>query len=221
MENIMHPNAIEYEQEDIEFEVKYLSSGDLKIAASILYNAYFQDPLFKDIFKVDEEGYEMRLRSAIREELNVFWDAKQPMLGVYRASSLVAVTCLIGPNPDFGHGRYWHWRLRMLLTAGFLGTQNLLAKEKHVRENLPTQNCHMISFIGVHPQHQDQGIGHILLAGINEIIHQDPSSVGVAVYVTLEKCLSFFEDGGFKHVKELQTSGITGRIMYKSMKELG
>lgn len=77
----------------------------------------------------------------------------------------------------------------------------------------------MISFIGVHPQHQDQGIGHILLAGINEIIHQDPSSVGVAVYVTLEKCLSFFDDGGFKHIKQLQTSGITGRIMYKSMRE--
>lgn len=214
----MHTNAIEYDQEDIDFEVKYLSSGDLKIAASILYNAYFQDPLFKDIFKVAEEGYEMRLRSAIREELNVFWDAKQPMLGVYRASSLVAVTCLIAPNPDFGHGRYWHWRLRMLLTAGFLGTQSLLAKEKHVRENLPTPNCHMISFIGVHPQHQDQGIGHILLAGINEIIHQHSDSEGVAVYVTLDKCLSFFEDGGFKHVKKLQTAGINGRIMYKCMK---
>lgn len=74
----------------------------------------------------------------------------------------------------------------------------------------------MISFIGVHPQHQDQGIGHILLAGINEIVNQHPDSKGVAVYVTLEKCLSFFDDGGFKHVKTLQTSNISGRILYKS-----
>jgi ribosomal protein S18 acetylase RimI-like enzyme len=209
------PQIIEYDEHEIEYEVKYLSANDLKVAASILYNAYFQDPLFVDIFKADEEGYDLRLRSAIREELNVFWDAKQPMLGVYRNASLVAVTCLLAPNPEFGHGRYWHWRLRMLLTAGFLGTQHLLEKEKKVRSNLPTQNCHMISFIGVHPQHQDQGIGHILLAGINEIVNQHPDSKGVAVYVTLEKCLSFFDDGGFKHVKTLQTSNISGRILYK------
>ena len=108
-----HSAALDYSEKDVDFEIKHLSAVDLKVAASILYNAYFDDPLFCKIFKVDEEGYEMRLRSAIREELNTFWEAKQPMLGVYRDGSLVAVTCLLTPNPDFGHGRYCHWRLRM------------------------------------------------------------------------------------------------------------
>jgi hypothetical protein len=43
----------------------YLAAEDLKIAASILYVAYRDDPLFVDIFQYDKEGYESRLRSAI------------------------------------------------------------------------------------------------------------------------------------------------------------
>ena len=159
----------------------------------------------------------MRLRGAIREELNIFWDAKQPMLGVYRGASLVAVTCLITPSPDFGYGRYWHWRLRMLLTAGLLGTQQLLNKEKLVRDALPVTNCHMISFIGVHPQHQDQGLGHVLLAGINEVVLADATSEGVGVFVTLDKCLSFFTSGGFTFIKKLSTENIAGQIMYREI----
>ena len=212
-----HSAALDYSEKDVDFEIKHLSAVDLKVAASILYNAYFDDPLFCKIFKADEEGYEMRLRSAIREELNTFWEAKQPMLGVYRDGSLVAVTCLLTPNPDFGHGRYWHWRLRMLMTAGFLGTQQLLHKEKLVRAELPTEDCHMISFIGVHPQHQDRGLGHILLAGINEVVSSTEGSNGVGVFVTLNKCLSFFTSGGFTFIKKLSTENITGQIMYKSM----
>ena len=45
----------------------YLGVDDLKIAASILYNAYVDDPLFLEIFQAEKEGYESRLRSAIRE----------------------------------------------------------------------------------------------------------------------------------------------------------
>ena len=195
----MEPSAaLDYSEKDVDFEIKHLSAVDLKVAASILYNAYFDDPLFCKIFKVDEEGYEMRLRSAIREELNTFWEAKQPMLGVYRDGSLVAVTCLLTPNPDFGHGRYWHWRLRMLMTAGFLGTQQLLHKEKLVRSELPTEECHMISFIGVHPQHQDRGLGHILLAGINEVVSSTEGLKGVGVFVILISVCPFLHLVGLR-----------------------
>ena len=38
----------------------YLSVDDLKVAASILYNAYVDDPLFIDIFQAEKEGYESR-----------------------------------------------------------------------------------------------------------------------------------------------------------------
>jgi N-acetylglutamate synthase-like GNAT family acetyltransferase len=76
----------------------------------------------------------------------------------------------------------------------------------------------MISFIGVQPALQDQGIGHILLAAINEVIDADEQSNGVAVFATLDKCLSFFDDGGFKFIEKVATQHIHGQILYKSKK---
>ena len=106
----------------------FLSAEDLKVAASILYNAYFDDPLFVDIFESEKEGYQNRLRSAIREELHAFWIAKQPIVGLFDQDRLLSVACLISPDAAFGAGRYWHWRLKMLLTAGFFGTKQMIDK---------------------------------------------------------------------------------------------
>ncbi|MDG1121833.1 MAG: GNAT family N-acetyltransferase [Glaciecola sp.] len=211
----MQESTVEYTQEQLDFEVKYLSASDLKVAASILYNAYFDDPLFCHIFKREDEGYDVRLRGAIREELNTYWEAKQPLLGVYKDGSLVAATCLINPEPEFGDSRYWHWRLKMLLTAGFVGTQQFLEKEKMVREHLPAQKCHMIAFIGVQPNMQNQGIGHILLAAVNELVDAVEDSQGVGIFVTLNKCLPFFDDCSFELIEKLETVNIKGQILYK------
>ena len=147
----------------------YLAAEDLKIAASILYQAYHDDPLFMDIFQVNKEGYESRLRSAIREELNAFWQARQPMIGLFDNNRLLAVACLIGPDAEFGPSRFWHWRLKMLLTAGYFGTKQMVDKEQKVREHIPAQRYHMLSFIGVHPDYQHYGLGHVLMLSLIHI----------------------------------------------------
>ncbi len=193
----------------------FLSSDDLKVAASILYNAYFDDPLFIDIFQAEKEGYESRLRSAIREELNAFWVAKQPMIGLFDGKRLLAVACLTSPDVAFGAGRYWHWRLKMLLTAGLFGTRQMLEKEEKVRSKIPAQNFHMLSFIAVHPDHQHHGLGHILMGAIDSVLNDDEKSEGVGVYVTLPKCLSFFADGHYEFVEDLSVGHITGQIMFR------
>lgn len=193
----------------------YLTAEDLKIAGSILYQAYHDDPLFVDIFQAEKEGYESRLRSAIREELNAFWLARQPMIGLFEGERLLAVACLISPGAEFGAGRFWHWRLKMLLTAGFFGTKQMLEKEQRVRDKMPAENFHMLSFIGVHPDHQHHGLGHVLMSAVDSVMLEDPNSEGVGVFVTLPKCLSFFEDGDYKHVSALEVGHITGQVMFK------
>ncbi|MBF7072260.1 GNAT family N-acetyltransferase [Glaciecola sp. MH2013] len=205
----------EYHPTIEEISVHYLGADDLKVAASILYNAYYDDPLFNDIFDVEREGYEIRLRGAIREELNAFWDAKQPMIGLFDDGRLLAVACLISPDAAFGAGRYWHWRLKMLLTAGFLGTKQMIAKEERVRECIPAEDYHMLSFIGVHPDHQDIGLGHVLMGAIVSLLEEDNKTQGVGVFVTLPKCLSFFVDGKFELVQELEVGHITGKVMFR------
>jgi ribosomal protein S18 acetylase RimI-like enzyme len=193
----------------------YLTAEDLKIAASILYQAYHDDPLFIDIFELEREGYESRLRSAIREELNAFWQARQPMIGLFEDSRLLAVACLTEPSASLGPNRFWHWRLKMLLTAGFLGTKQMVEKESVVRQRMPSQYFHMLSFIGVHPDQQHRGLGHVLMAAIDSVMLEDPKSEGVGMFVTLPKCLSFFEDGNYSLIEELQVGRIKGHIMFR------
>lgn len=194
----------------------YLSAEDLKVAASILYLAYHDDPLFMSIFQSQKEGYEERLRAAIREELNSFWMAKQPMIGLFEDERLLAVACLIQPDASIGPNRFWHWRLKMLLTAGFLGTKQMMDKEQKVKEQVPAKHYHMLSFIGVHPDHQHRGLGHVLMGAIDTLMRENVQSEGVAVFVTLPKCLGFFEDGDYDLVKELQVGRLSGHLMFHS-----
>jgi ribosomal protein S18 acetylase RimI-like enzyme len=193
----------------------YLAAEDLKIAASLLYLAYYDDPLFVDIFNSEKEGYESRLRSAIREELNAFWLAKQPMIGLFDDERLVAVACLVNPNAELGPNRFWHWRLRMLLTAGYFSTKQMVEKETRIRERVPAENFHMLSLIGVHPDHQHNGLGHMLMSAIEGIMLEDYDSQGVGMFVTLPKCLSFFENGHYNLVEELKVGRIKGYLMFR------
>jgi ribosomal protein S18 acetylase RimI-like enzyme len=193
----------------------FLAAEDLKIAASILYLAYHDDPLFVDIFKYEKEGYESRLRSTIREELNAFWLAKQPMIGLFENERLIAVACMVSPDAALGPNRFWHWRLKMLLTAGYFGTKQMVDKETLVRQRVPAEYFHMLSLIGVHPGLQHRGLGHLLMSAIEGIMLEDPQSQGIGMYVTLPKCLSFFEDGNYSMVEELEVGNITGHLMFR------
>ncbi|UAA39697.1 GNAT family N-acetyltransferase [Paraneptunicella aestuarii] len=193
----------------------YLTAEDLKIACSLLFQAYRDDPVFCDIFQVNLEGYETRLRSAIREELNAFWAAKQPMIGLFDDERMVAVACLNSSEAAFGAGRFWHWRLKMLLTAGYFCTMQMLEKEQKVRENVPAEHFHMLSFIGVHPDAQHHGLGHILMSAVEGVMLEDDNSSGIAVYATLDKYRHFFENGGYRLIKELEVGNIKGHLMFR------
>lgn len=193
----------------------YLTAEDLKIACSLLYQAYRDDPVFTNIFQAELEGYETRLRSAIREELNAFWTAKQPMIGLFDGERLLAVACLNSSESAFGAGRFWHWRLKMLLTAGYFCTMQMLEKEQKIRENVPAEHFHMLSFIGVHPDAQHHGLGHILMSAVESVMLEDERSSGIAVYATLDKYKHFFEDGGYRTIKELEAGNIKGHLMFR------
>lgn len=193
----------------------FLAAEDLRLAASILYQAYVDDPLFRTIFQVEKSGYESRLRAAIREELYTFWLAKQPMVGLFSEERLLAVVCVTHASEGFGAGRFWHWRLRMLLTAGFFSTSQLLNKEKLVASVVPYEDYHMVSFIAVQPNHQHVGLGHQLMAAIDNLVLANGTSEGAGVLVTVPTYESFFEDGGYQNVNQLNVNGIDGKIMFK------
>jgi len=201
------------DKNELDIKATYLSAEDLKLAASLLYQSYHDDPVFLEIFNSEKPDYEQRLRTSIREELNAFWQAKQPMVGLYLGETIVGVACLNKPDEGCSSERFWHWRLKMLLGAGYFSTKQMIEKEKKVLAAVPMKKFHMLSFIAIHPLHQHHGLGHYLVAAINTILEEDPDSEGVAVFATTDKYKDFFKDVDYEVVSEVTVGHVSGNLM--------
>jgi len=203
----------------LDIRAEYLSSEDLKLAASLLYQSYQDDPVFIEIFNGDKPDYEQRLRALIREELSVFWQAKQPMVGLYSGETLVGAACLNSPEEGLNSNRFWHWRLKMMLSAGYFSTKQMIEKENIIADAVPLKSYHMLSLIAIHPLHQHNGLGHYLMAAVNNMLDEHPSSEGVVVYATTDKYLNFFSDVGYETVKQVQVGNVSGTLMVHTRKK--
>jgi len=198
-------------QEDI--KAAYLTADDLKLAVSLLYQAYHDDPVFLEIFNSNKSDYEQRLRAAIREELNAFWQAQQPMVGLYLGETMVGVACLNSRQGGVATDRFWHWRLKMMLGAGYFSTKQMIEKEETVLSAVPMEKFHILSFIAIHPLHQHHGFGHYLMAAVNTLLDEYPDSEGVAVYATTKKYKAFFKDVEYEFIKDVVVGNVSGSLM--------
>ncbi|WP_258240252.1 GNAT family N-acetyltransferase [Pseudidiomarina homiensis] len=203
---------------ELQGELRYLVAEDLKYAASLLYLAYHDDELLMSLFQAEKVDYEKRLRAAIREELHAFWEADQPMIGLFDGDSLLGVVCLTEPGKSFGPGRYWHWRLKMLLTAGYVSTKQLVEKEEIIQaaiaRELGLENYHMLAFIAVNPRYQQQGWGDMLVRAAQQALEDAPQSQGIAVLITQPHHENLFATHGFKRVNTLQIGAVSGELFF-------
>ena len=92
-------------EQNITGELVYLVAEDFKAAASLLYQTYHDDELFKRIFRAEKPDYDKRLRAAIREDLTSFWESGQPIVGIKDGDTLLGVACLTRPGASFGPDR--------------------------------------------------------------------------------------------------------------------
>ncbi|WP_127021058.1 GNAT family N-acetyltransferase [Rheinheimera mangrovi] len=198
-----------------QLKAQLLTPDELKLAASLLYQSYHDDPVFMDIFQAEKSDYEQRLRAAIREELNVFWQEEQPVIGIFIEQQLLGVACVTEPGSKLSGDRFWHWRLKMLLTAGYVSTRQLLEKEQRIHAAMPVQHYHMLAFIAISPKYQHLGLGHYLMHAVDSIVEQNPASLGIGVFVTLEKNKAFFSADHYQQVTELNFSKVKGSLMFR------
>ncbi len=198
---------------EVNIRATYLNTHELKLAASLLYQAYHDDPVFLDIFNSDKGDYEQRLRGAIREELNAFWQARQPMIGLYLGETMVGVACINSPDETLSTERFWHWRLKMLLNAGYFSTKQMMQKEQSVLAAVPLKTFHFLSFIAIHPLHQHHGFGHYLMAAVNTVLDEHSESEGVAVYATSGKFKEFFKNVDYQVVEDVTVGNVCGSVM--------
>lgn len=194
-------------------KLSYLGAADLRLAASLLFQAYQQDPVFREIFNANKEGYEQRLRAAIREELNSFWHSGQPMFGLYAGETLEGIVCLNHVDAKRANDRYWHWRLKMLLTAGYLSTKQMLLKERKVAEAVAYDDYLMLSFIAVHPRYQHKGLGHLLMNAVKTLLAEKPAAQGVVALATRPEYEAFLAREKFSRLTTIEVGQISGCLM--------
>ena len=102
--------------------VQYLSAEDISTAASLIYQAYHDDPVLQNVLGYKEDNpskYETKLRALVREELQVL-ARKAASNRFYSQSRLKAIACVFDSASELQAERYWHWRLKLMLSAGFL-----------------------------------------------------------------------------------------------------
>lgn len=196
-------------------KVEVLNAEQLKLAASILYTAYHDDPLFMQIFRATETDYEKRLRSAIREDLAAFWQAGQPILGLLQGEQLLGVACITTPASDLSGDRFWHWRLKMLLTAGLLSTRQMLEKEQKIHAAMPAERYHMLAFLARNPSYHHPAAMRTFLQAIDHWVDEDSDSEGIGVFVTLDKYLPLFQQHEYQQVAKLEFQTVAGTLLFR------
>ncbi|WP_417699629.1 GNAT family N-acetyltransferase [Pseudoalteromonas lipolytica] len=203
--------------------VQYLSAEDISTAASLIYQAYHDDPVLQNVLGYKEDNpskYETKLRALVREELASFWQEKQPLIGLYSQSRLKAIACVFDSSSELQAERYWHWRLKLMLSAGYLQTNQLIEKECTIREMLAEKGQYLfLAFIAVDPHFQRQGLGRYLLRGLDDLVDSHQQVSGLAVFVTRGEQREFFSSEGFEVFKALSFNQVEGELMFKAAKE--
>ena len=202
------------------FSVQYIEAEDISTAASLIYQAYHDDPVLKTMLGYDGKNkavYEKKLRALIREELSSFWQEKQPLIGLYRSGKLKAVACMFDSLSQLQAQRYWHWRLKLMLSAGYLQTNQLIEKEQTIRDTLKEKgHYYFLAFIAVDPHFHGQGFGRYLLRGLDELVKANSESSGLAVFVTRSEHTELFKSEGFLTFKQLTFNQVAGELLFKN-----
>ncbi|MBW8186250.1 GNAT family N-acetyltransferase [Shewanella nanhaiensis] len=193
----------------------YLTAEDLRVAASILYNAYHDDPFFIDsLYAGDMPMYEQKLRGAIREELNELWQQEQALIGLFDADRMVGVACIVTQQVPLGESRYWHWRLKMLISTGWQSTQALIKKESSLLEHLPSPHCGILQFIAVSPTEQGKGLGGQLVQATLSWCDEQPELDGIGVFASDQNHALLFSQHGFTLLEQLSIGKVEGELLF-------
>jgi len=197
------------------YKAVYLTAEDLRVAASIIYNAYHDDPFFLEVFgREDNSVYEQKLRAAVREELNELWQQDQPLIGLFDGERLIGVACVITQQIPIGQSRYWHWRLKMVLGTGWKSTQGLMEKETCLLSHLPSEKCGILQFIAVTPTEQKKGNGAKLVQAVLSWCDEQPNLEGIGVFVNHPKHHKVFSAQGFNSLANVTIGHVKGEILF-------
>ena len=91
--------------------------------------------------------------------------------------------------------------------------ENTVSNNENIK---PQGNYYFLAFIAVDPHFHGQGFGRQLLKGLDGLLHDNPESSGIAVFVTRDEHTQFFKSQGFEHFKQLTFNRVKGELLFKA-----
>ncbi len=204
------------------YKAVYLTAEDLRVAASILYIAYHDDPFYLSALdEGNQTQYEQKLRGVIREELVTLWQEEQTLIGLFDEDRLVGVACVVFQQLPLGEARSWHWRLKMLMSIGWRSTQILIQREAAILEYLPSTHSGILQFIALTKTEQLRGLGARLIQAVISWCDEQPLRDGVGIYITQKTHAHLFANLGFVMLEKLTIAEVEGELLFYPSQETG
>ncbi|AXO88139.1 N-acetyltransferase [Pseudomonas parafulva] len=191
-----------------------LDDGYRREVRRLLYDAYPSEPTFAWLFDAQRGGYQRRLRAMIRAWVRQHFYMQLPALGLLVDDRLIAVALIAPPQRRLGVADSWMWRLRMLIGAGRRSTRRYLAYQAALAACLPTQQVHVLSLLGVHPQVQGQHYAEQLLQAVHDWCAKDLETQGVVLSTGNPHYYGFCERMGYQEVGELALGSVNERVFF-------
>ncbi len=191
-----------------------LNSQLLGLAVSCLTKAYADNQTYQLLLHAGRPGYRSRLRASFRHLLQLHLDSQSPVLLCRNAQQeLVGVASMSSLFLRLEMQHHWLWRIKMMLTAGPMATQNFIQYFKIVASHLPKQQCRVITSLGVLPEHRAQGYGLALLQGLEQYADQDHDNAGLFVDTGPGRYLEFYQQQGFEPYAKLHFAELSPVIL--------
>lgn len=185
-----------------------------RIARSMLYHAYEREPTFRYIFNHEKPGYRQRVRATIREEVNMYFDKDHDVIGVALGERLVGVAFIGHPGARLDVSVRLGWQVRMALSAGLNSTRRFVKYQHDVQEFVPAGKVYTLPLIGIEPEFQQHGLGHLLMDTVHEIVAEESDSVGLLVD-TSSIHLHFFQSMGYREIGKVPIGEFEEIILFR------
>lgn len=180
---------------------------------TVLYSAYFNDPIYQTLLHAHKPHYDRRLRATLRELIIRHIGEADPVFGSFdEQGELVACACLTSQSLKSEVSGNWLWRLKMLTTAGIGATTDFLQYIDQIDAYIPCFPHRLLTLFAVEKGHQHQGWGIQLMQSMIQFCLEDESSSHLYL-VTDELNYAFFDHFSPTKVKQLSLPNVDAHLI--------
>lgn len=185
----------------------------LEQLATILSAAFADDPGMQVICQHERRGYTERLRHWFLATLRMYRANQQPLLTVGPEHDLVACAILTAPDANLKPMTLLRWLWETTWQAGLKSVWRTMAHMRHIEPYQPSAPHYCLEFLAVHPAHQGQGYGSLLLEETHRLAEADERTIGVWLETANPDLVPLYERFGYAVENQLRMDSQIDAVM--------